>query len=122
MSAVINPLAALTKYFESAEQTITVAGLLTLAHGFGVMPKAFQLLLVCKTAEDGFAVNDELLLGPAEATMSSGSRGISLVPDATNLNIRIGSTASPFEYQHYATGANAAITIANWKIKARAWA
>lgn len=35
---------------------------LTLTHGLGAMPKAVELVLVCKTATNGFVVGDEVIM------------------------------------------------------------
>ena len=106
---------ALTKYFESAEQTITSAGTLTIAHGLGGEPKLIQVWLVCKSAEGNYSVNDKT---PLEINMTAG--GVSIVPDSTNLNIRF-SNAAIFIHDK-TTGNTFNITYASWKMIFRAWA
>ena len=107
-------------YFESAEQTITSAGSLTLAHGLGVEPKLVSVILVCQTAEFGYSVGDKVFVPWQESyTLNS---GVSIVGDATNLNIRYGSYVNVFIVVHKTTGAATGITVANWKAIFRAWA
>lgn len=117
--ATVEAEIALTKYFESTEQTITAAGSLTLAHGLGVEPKLFQVMLICKTADGGYSVNDKVIVA---ATHQYVSCGVSLVPDSTNLNVRFGAAANTFKVVHKTTGNEFLITNANWKAIFRTWA
>ncbi|TIM06657.1 hypothetical protein [Mesorhizobium sp.] len=103
--------------FETSQQTITSGGSLTLAHGLGVKPKLYLAVLQCTTAEHGYSIGDEV---PA-LTIASNSRGVSIVPDATNLNIRYGNFATAFEILNKTTGAGDAATNANWRLVVRAW-
>lgn len=112
-------------YYESAEQTITSAGSLQLAHGLGVEPLLVQCLLVCKTTEANYSVDDKVFIQTGATPVQSGTvdRGISIVPDATNLNIRYGADATNvFTVLDKTTGGAAGITTANWKLIVRAWA
>ncbi|MDG4877657.1 hypothetical protein P9273_21375 [Mesorhizobium sp. WSM4935] len=102
--------------FESAQQTITAGGPLTLAHGLAAQPKLYLIYLQCVTAENGYAVGDEITFS------ATNSNGVTIVPDATNLNIRYGSNAQPFFANNKNTGANAGLTNANWRAVFRAWA
>lgn len=114
---------ALTKYFESTQQVITAAGALTIAHGLAVKPKLIQAALVCLTAEHGYSINDEVMMNPGVSSSgATGDRGLAVVTDATNLNVRYGSNASVFTLLNKTTGANAAPTLANWRLVLRAWA
>ncbi|TIL43410.1 hypothetical protein [Mesorhizobium sp.] len=105
------------KSYESSQQTITSGGSLTLAHGLGVKPKLYLAVLQCTTAEKGYSIGDEV----AALTIPVNSRGVSIVPDATNLNIRYGSFATAFELLNKTTGDNDAATNANWRLVVRAW-
>src|SRR5882672_10046905 len=53
-------LQVFSKSFASAQQTITVAGALTLAHGLGSMPFGLGLRLHCTGAEAGYSIGDEV--------------------------------------------------------------
>lgn len=92
--------------FVSADQTITLAGALTLAHGLGVAPRVVQALLVCVTAEAGYSAGDVITLATRPPTIR---------PDATNLNIRYSDAA--ITVNHSSTGVQTAITAANWKAR-----
>jgi len=106
-----------TQIFESAQQTITSGGSLTLAHGLGVKPKLYLNYLQCVTAEANYSIGDEILV-----TAANSSNGVVVVPDATNLNVRFGSNGSPMLTNNKSTGAGATLTNANWKLVVRAWA
>ena len=124
VGALNDPLMAspvFTKYFESAEQTITSAGALTLAHGLGVKPKLIQVALVCKTAEAGYSINDELFV-TIEDDDGINKQGTGIVVDTANLNIRFSSGGNVYVVLNKTTGGRAAITNSNWKAIFRAWA
>ena len=113
----------LTESFTSAEQTLTAAGPLTLAHSLSSIPYLVTAHLICKTAELGYSIGDEV--STALSQQSSAALidyGLSMVPDATNLNVRYGSAANVFQINNKTTGAGSVITIANWKLILRAWA
>ncbi|MER9658563.1 hypothetical protein [Mesorhizobium sp. M0159] len=106
-----------TASFESAQQTITNAGALTLAHGLGVQPKLYIAFLQCATAELGYSIGDEIPL----TSENSSNKGVSLVADATNINVRFGSTTMSI-LNKTTGGGNGAFTNANWRLVVRAWA
>lgn len=109
--------------FESAEQTITAAGSLTIAHGLGVKPKLIQCFLVCKTANLNYSVNDEVLINPHfNERNAAGTQGMALVSDATNINVRYGDQANIFALINKTTGAGADITAGSWRMVLRAYA
>lgn len=112
-----------TKSFESARQTITAGGSLTLAHGLGTQPKLFLPYLQCVTAEGGYSINDEVM--PLTNNHDSGSNGrnATMIPDATNITVRFGNLGSGvFNIVNKSTGADLLITNANWRFVVRAWA
>lgn len=112
-----------TESFTSAEQTITAAGPLTVAHGLSAAPQLIQARLICKTAELGYSIGDEIIINPAgNDPGASLARGLSIVPDGTNLNIRYGSDANTFSIIQKGTGGVQSITNANWKLILKAWA
>ena len=92
--------------FVSTDQTITLAGALTLAHGLGVAPRFTQMMLVCQTAEAGYSAGDVITLITRQPTIR---------PDATNLNIRYSDAA--INVNHSSTGTQTGITAANWKAR-----
>jgi len=106
--------------FESAEITVTAgASSAVLAHGLGVKPKRFQVVLVCKTTDLGYAVGDEVAITPffTSAAFNVQVRAI----NSTYLGYVIGSGAGACALLNASTGAAAAVTPANWKIVIRAW-
>jgi len=110
----------LSAYYESAEQTITAAGSLQLTHNLGAEPLLIQCYLICKTAEANYSIDDKLLIQPYFFT--SQPRGMSIVPDATYINIRYSIHSSMTDVANKTTGANFTIINANWKLIVRAWA
>lgn len=109
----------LGKSFVSAEQTITSAGSLTIPHGLGAMPSLIQCRLVCISDEDNYVAGDELIISPDFLGITNA--GLSIVPDATNLNIRYGSATQPFQQLNKTTGASGSFNKALWKLVVRAW-
>jgi hypothetical protein len=105
-----------TQSFESTQQTITLAGALTIAHGLGVAPKLYQPYLQCTTAELGYSIGNEILWFPN----TNDNRGLSLVADATNLVVRFGS--GDLNIIRKDTGVANNITSASWRLVLRAWA
>ncbi|MDX8438341.1 hypothetical protein [Mesorhizobium australafricanum] len=110
------------KTYESAQQTWTNGGTLTLAHGLGVQPKMYHAYAVCIAAggDGGYALNDEILLATWASDAADG-RGVNLRPDATNITVYMGSnglvmvsTTGGYNYK-----SNPAST---WKLIIRAWA
>ncbi|MAH45009.1 hypothetical protein CMI37_04220 [Candidatus Pacearchaeota archaeon] len=110
---------ALSTAFTSAAQSITAAGSLTLAHSLGAEPTLIQVRLKNVTTELNYSVDDEVLINPFYR--ADQGRGVVIVPDATNLNIRFGNGAATFELLDKTTGAHSAITNSKWNIIFKAW-
>lgn len=110
----VTPANLEARHFESSQQTITAAGSLTIAHGLGKVPSMCGLILVCTTAELGYSVNDraQTFLGSADAAFNFGA---TVVADATNLNVRFGSSNPTFVVHNKTTGATTQITNASWR-------
>lgn len=107
--------------FVSSEQTITSAGALTIAHGLGVKPTVVVFVLVCKTSEFGYSVNDEIYLGPVgTATSADDNRGFVCTFDATNISIRFGANATVFSLITKSGGTGATLTNTNWRLVVKA--
>jgi len=108
--------------YTSPEQTITADATLTLTHGLSAKPGIIVPWLVCKTAELGHSVGDEVLLNPAGNDVGSASgTGVSIVPDATDITINYSSTPGVFRIMKKGAGADGLITPANWKFKVVAY-
>ena len=99
--------------FESAEITLVSDGDFSVAHSLGAVPNLVIAVLVCKTANLGYAVGDELVLAGNSGT----NTGITWAANGTNI---VGSFGSQIPVNAIgATSGN--ITYANWKLVLRAW-
>lgn len=106
-------------YFISADQTITAAGALTLAHGMPAAPTSVWAALVCQTGEHGYTAGDVVFTSSYENNDAGAvNRGHIVVADATNLNVRFGSASnSVYTLLDKSTGTGSLITNANWKVR-----
>lgn len=102
--------------YTSTEQTITSAGLLTLAHGLAAAPSLIQPHIVCKVADAGYAIGDKVIVTGAEHDSPSSIRF-----DATNCYVRFTSSASCFFIAHKTTGVRTGITNASWRLVLKAY-
>ncbi len=122
-TAFVQAASPFTKSFESAQQTITAGGALTLAHGLGIQPKNYSAFLQCTTAEFGFSIGQEMQISTNASSLNGNvNKGLVVVPDATNLNIRFGSNSNTFDSLNFGTGAQVLLTNASWKLVMRALA
>ena len=105
-----------SKKFQSSQQTITLGGQLTIPHGLSSIPTFYETYLVCTDSggEAGYTQDQE--------TKFNGVNGdgnyISIIPDATNLVIRIG--ANTLTVTSAATGTGVGITPSKWRLIFRA--
>lgn len=107
--------------YESAEQTITAGGLVTLAHTLGAIPRMWSYFYVCKTAEAGYSVGD--LLMPAFTPDAGPGAGIyNHVVSADITNIYARCATSGIATVDKSTGGLVIITVAKWRLIVRAWA
>ncbi len=111
----------LSRSYVSPQQTITTGGLLTLAHGLGVVPKIISSELVFLTAEAGYSVGD-IVEWVFSDEASGNTRGVSIVKDATNITVRYSNLANTFAAMNKSTGASAVLTNANLAFVVRAYA
>jgi len=108
-----------TKSFTSSEQTITSAGPLTLAHSLSATPGLISVQLICKTTQHNYSVDDVIFV---VLSSPGNNRGVSIVPDGTNLNIRYSSASGAFNIPDKTSGADSEITNGSWKAIFRAYA
>ncbi len=118
-TAIVVTTPTFSESFTSSDQTITLAGSLTLAHSLSTTPKLILVYLKNSTAQANYIAGD-LLLHNAGGAITTYSGALSVVPDSTNLNIRIPSQA--FVIPDKTTGGVVAATSASWKIVFHAWA
>lgn len=106
--------------FDSGDQVISAAGLLTIAHTLGVLPDRVDCFLHNTTNELGYTGQTIQYWAGTADQVAAGNRGQAVVPDTANISVRFGSAAIPLAVQNFTTGASAAITLANWRIVYRA--
>jgi hypothetical protein len=103
--------------YVSPNQTITPAGSLTLAHSLGGIPDNVIVTIECTTAEHGYSIGDRVNID--EVQSSSNGQGTSMVPDATNLNVRFGAgyggSVPVYKVLDKTAGTSQDITNANWQ-------
>ena len=106
-----------SRMFESGEETVTPASSLPVPHSLGVVPKLFQVVLRCISAELNYSAGDEVF---CNFNFVSGVGIIQASADATNvvINYSGGSTS----VLNKTTQAQTAITSAKWAFVVRAWA
>lgn len=100
--------------FDGTESTLAASTTFTFAHGLAAIPTKFDAVIRCATASNGFSVNDTLLVGPYQ---DSTTNGVGIWADSTNVYVRTAGAYAVFGPSGYA-----ALTVANFQIKARAWA
>ncbi len=82
---------AFSKSYTSSAQTITAAGLLTLAHGLGVKPKLVIARLTCTSTDLAWSAGDTVEIGSGVASSENQNRGHAIYTDTTNINVRFAS-------------------------------
>lgn len=111
--------------YDSGNQTISSAGLLTLAHSLGAAPKIVQCFVKCLTAEYNYSIGDVVSVsGAGQAFDGAGAtnNGFAAIPDATNISIRFGSAPSPLNAPNKTSGALQTLTNDSWAFVVRAYA
>lgn len=99
--------------YTSPAQTLVADGDITLTHGLGAVPKLTELILVCTTANAGFAVGDEVRVGYNSGT----NTGITYGVNSTQIKIAMGTTIPVCAL----AGTSVNITYASWNLVVRAW-
>lgn len=116
----LQQVVGLTGKYQSGELTITSGGLLTLSHFLDLNIGVIRLSLICKTAEGGYAVNDEVMIDCNHST-SGANRMTSVRFDASNIYIRFSSNGSCFGLANKSNGDYFNITNGNWRLKVFAY-
>ncbi len=115
-TAVVS-LSPFSSSFVSSEVTINspTTGTYSVTHGLSGLPTMFQCVLRCKTAEYGYAVNDEIRIDSSGAsTEYAGSVSI----NTSSITFK---TLGTIQVNRLDTHAIGAITPGNWKIIFRCW-
>lgn len=105
-----------TRLTQTAQQTITQAGALTIAHGLGSIPTRIDAFLVNVTGEGGFSSGNIVPISVTSGGVGASARGMAVVLDATNINIRFANQTSVYSMPNFGSGADFPITNANWKV------
>lgn len=108
--------AQLPSAFTSAELAVTTSASHTVAHSLGSTPYKLYFTLVCKSADVGYSINDEVII--QALTDAGASRGFAVTVDSTNINIKVGSNA--IQILNKSTGSTDSITPADWRLVVRA--
>lgn len=107
-----------TRAWQSGELSCLPSATGTLSHGLGARPKLYGSYLVCKTAQLGYAVGEEI---PIDSSGDDNDFGVTLATTgAGTLSWTVG--ADGFRVMNKTNGVMTGITAASWRHIARAWA
>lgn len=112
----------INRYYEASTATITANTTFNQTHGLvlasGIKEIEWEILLYCKTAEHGYAIDDEVkfMTGPTVLTAADPARHTGRI-NATTLSCRI---CDAIYIQHRTASTINAVTLANWGIRWRA--
>ena len=68
----------------------------TVAHTLGKAPVGFQLILRCTTAEMGYAVGDEVIIGDNNRDINNNATSVNVIQDATDSSIKVTVSQVPY--------------------------
>lgn len=114
------PTGLFSASYNSGEQTITTQGLLTLAHGLGAEPAFMQAFLINKTAQHNYTPGEVVPIHLMRAGESA--KGISIVADSTNIEVRYGNVTFVWTLLDHLTGTDGLLTNSFWRFLIKAWA
>jgi len=100
--------------FESGELTVATAGGVSAIHGLGFKPTTVQAVIICKIAEDGYEVGDEVHV----ATDINSSSRKTLWASATEIGLSYPTTYTAIN--HKTSGASVTLVSTNWRFILRA--
>jgi hypothetical protein len=109
-------------YFQSADQTITSGGLLTIAHGLGKTPTIFHAFLKNVTAQADCVTGDITPISPGAFFDGTAVRGVTITADATNILVRYSGSTNVFRILARTSANDVLLTNANWTFFVRALA
>lgn len=107
-----------TPDFESAEQTVTVDTLLTVAHGLSAIPNLAHIILRCTTAANNYSQNDEIVYSALGPGSGAADQGITTFVDGTNVGIVQGVSIVVHDKSTFNISV---ITTSNYRWIIRAW-
>jgi hypothetical protein len=104
--------------FMSAEFAVPTTGAfasVSVLHGLGTVPIMARAVIVCRTAEAGYQVDDEVDVSGVFATVSAINAGVAVNAASITL-INLGGTTN-WNIGNRTNGALVVITKANWRVK-----
>lgn len=108
--------------YDSGPQVMTAGVILTLNHGLSAQPKILDLQMECVTAQNGWSVGDVMPFPVVQGSaVQSPARGLTArFPSATQVQIIVGSDGE-FYGHGVSSFSTAVFTVANWRIRVRAF-
>ncbi len=116
------PTVQFSKQFIDTDQAIPTASsyLVTRPHGLGTAPKMVSSVLVCQSADAGFAANE---LVPIEDVYTDGSGAPCTVTRWDGTNVKVAFTSAGFRTKDPAGGGGTVLLDkTKWKLRIQAWA
>ena len=112
---------AFSATFLSSAITVSAGGISTQAHGLGRVPSLIQKTLVCLSDEFGYVAGQHVAFD-SEYFDGTNSMGVTVIFDATNINVVFGSYTTPLILIRQDTGVACRLTNARWNLYVRVWA
>jgi len=119
--AVSLPSPEFSKSYTSANQALTIGGLVSLSHGLGEVPKIIAYDLINVTADLNWSPGDVVRIEGC-STDAGLTRHNFAELTSTNINIRYSTTTSIFAVQDKTTGGYSPITNNRWELRVHAYA
>jgi hypothetical protein len=113
------PPSIFTTFYESAELSIGVGDTHTLTHSLGGVPRGIAIWAVCTVDNLGYVAGERVLIGYNTDIGGNSSRGIAMKVTATQILIKLGTTAASFI--NFSTGGAGDITTSSWRLVVTAW-
>lgn len=107
--------ATANRKFVSSNQIVTGNSVLNIAHGLGVVPSDFKVVLRCISNDSGYLASDEV---SADFLYANGVYVLQTASDATNVTIVL--SGSNIQLLNKSTMAATNITLSNWRWVVRA--
>lgn len=108
----------MSNHYKHGDTTTVCAtsGTTAIAHGLGATPRLIQIRLKCKTADNGYAIGDEIVV----SLRDNGGYGSTVSLDATNITVHWASLM--WTSVTKGGGAGALLTATSWYFIVDAWA
>jgi len=107
--------------FESTALALVHTSLATIPHGLGSTPRFLSFFIKNLTDECGYVTGDLVSVSNGVSSSANDSLGVSVYPDATNLNVRFGANATQiYIVPNKSTGIGCNATHANWELYIKA--